>query len=334
VEDGRSNPAINTDIFPDTPTTVWFWSATADAGNPGKTWLVNFYQGNDDLYDNDFINHTVRFVRGGQSSGTAFTATDAFTDNHNGTVTHQKTGLTWMQCAMGQTWSNAACAGSPITYTWLDAMALTSVFAGASDWRLPSKAELLSIVDYSRYSPAINTEVFPDAPSNVFWTSTIYAYNAYYAWSVIFDNGSDSNDSRTNRLAVRLVRGVQSPAVLGGVNLTAKLSESADPVKSGANLTYTAMVKNKGQADASGVLLRFYLPKKLELVSAPADCSKSSSVVTCSIGVVAAREIVKRAVVVKFHKAGGASVTVAVSSNEKDTKPKDNTAHAVTAVVP
>lgn len=35
-------------------------------------------------------------------------------------------------------------------------------------WRLPTRMELLSIVDYSRASPAINTQVFPNTPSGAF----------------------------------------------------------------------------------------------------------------------------------------------------------------------
>jgi hypothetical protein len=40
-----------------------------------------------------------------QVAGTAhadFTPTNAFTDNGDGTVTHQLTGLTWMRCSVGQ----------------------------------------------------------------------------------------------------------------------------------------------------------------------------------------------------------------------------------------
>ena len=46
---------------------------------------------------------------------------------------------------------------------------------GAHDWRLPSKEELRSIVDYSRYNPSIDTDYFPNARSSGFWSSSPYA---------------------------------------------------------------------------------------------------------------------------------------------------------------
>ncbi len=34
-----------------------------------------------------------------------------FLDHGNGTVTDQHTGLTWMRCKLGQTWSGNSCLG-------------------------------------------------------------------------------------------------------------------------------------------------------------------------------------------------------------------------------
>ena len=44
------------------------------------------------------------------------------------------------------------------------------VYGGYDDWRLPTEAEFMTIADYSRYNPAVNTEYFPDSGS--FWTSS------------------------------------------------------------------------------------------------------------------------------------------------------------------
>ncbi|MCF7987014.1 MAG: DUF1566 domain-containing protein, partial [Methylovulum sp.] len=89
------------------------------------------------------------------------TPTSDFTDNGDGTVTHQKTGLTWMRCSLGQTWTGTTCRGTANTYTYNAALKLNRNFAGYSDWRLPNIAELQTIVERNNYSPAINTELFP-----------------------------------------------------------------------------------------------------------------------------------------------------------------------------
>lgn len=91
-----------------------------------------------------------------------FTPAGDFTDNGDGTVTHQLTGLTWMRCAMGQTWTGSTCSCNGSPYTREDATALTSGFAGRSAWRLPTPWKLASIVDFNAANPAANTEIFPN----------------------------------------------------------------------------------------------------------------------------------------------------------------------------
>ena len=63
------------------------------------------------------------------------------------------------------------------------------VYGGYSDWRLPTVEDFMTIADYGRYDPAVNTEYFPD--SGEFWTATnskgfsyYYMYEEYYT---IFD---------------------------------------------------------------------------------------------------------------------------------------------------
>ena len=92
------------------------------------------------------------------------TPTEDFTDNDDGTVTHRITGLTWMRCAMGMTWTGTTCSGTASPYTWDQAKVLTTVFAGKSDWRLPSIAELNSIVEFAGTYGLINATMFPNIP--------------------------------------------------------------------------------------------------------------------------------------------------------------------------
>lgn len=74
--------------------------------------------------------------------GSPALAAKTCTVNSDGTVTDPTTGLTWKRCAVGQTWSRTTCTGTGATYNWTTAKALTSTFAGQSDWRLPNIREL------------------------------------------------------------------------------------------------------------------------------------------------------------------------------------------------
>ena len=60
--------------------------------------------------------------------------------------------------------------------------------ADYTDWRPPTKKELLRPVDYGISSPAINTIFFPGSASN-YWSSSPYANGSSHAWAVNFDNG-------------------------------------------------------------------------------------------------------------------------------------------------
>jgi hypothetical protein len=155
------------------------------------------------------------------------TPTSDFTDNGDGTVTHQKTGLTWMRCSLGQTWTGTTCSGTAQTYTYATAKKQTANFAGYSDWRLPNIAELQTIVERDNYYPAINTELFPNTPDDAFWSSSPYVGNANVAWYVNFGGGFVSYGYRGNAFPVRLVRASQSLGI-GLAPLTTDFTDNKD----------------------------------------------------------------------------------------------------------
>lgn len=132
-----------------------------------------------------------------------------FAIHDNGTVTHQVTGLMWMRCSLGQKWDGQSCNGEAASLSWENALQAStrSAFAGYSDWRLPNKNELETIVEESCHSPAINERVFPATPSAYFWTSSPYAGLANGAWSIDFGYGSVNASVKSGNLNVRLVRG-------------------------------------------------------------------------------------------------------------------------------
>ena len=82
-----------------------------------------------------------------------------------------------------------------ITYNWDDAQSVfiatlnAKNYGGFSDWRLPTFKELSSIVNSGTYSPAINTDYFPNTKSSYYWSSTTHAGDTSSAWCVNFSDG-------------------------------------------------------------------------------------------------------------------------------------------------
>lgn len=208
VEREHIYPAINNTIFPTHNNA--FWSSSPHAGNPLVAWYVAFSYGGDGSSYRRY-NLPVRLVRASQSLAIALSSPDTdFIDNKDGTVTHKRTGLVWQRCAVGQTWTESTCSGTADAYDYDQAIALNSIFAGHSDWRVPNANELASIVKYDAYSPAINVTMFPNSPNNAFLSSSPYIGYTRVAWVVVFRDGYVHDSYRYSSLPVRLVRASQS----------------------------------------------------------------------------------------------------------------------------
>jgi len=82
---------------------------------------------------------------------------------------------------------------------------------GASDWRMPTRQELVSIVDYSiAYpGPTIDADYFPNTFASVFWSASAGAYSSGSAWYVVFYYGYANDGSKDGGYQVRLVRAGQ-----------------------------------------------------------------------------------------------------------------------------
>ena len=154
-----------------------YWSSTTRATHSGEAWYVDFGYGFVLIGLKSYYCY-VRAVRGGQSS-------NFFVDNGNGTVTDTSTGLMWQQATAGATNWNAAinyCEGL--------------VLGGHSDWRLPNRNELQSLVDYSTYIPAIDATAFPNTTYSLYWSSTTLDLYSGSAWGVEFDDGDVAYNSK------------------------------------------------------------------------------------------------------------------------------------------
>lgn len=104
-------------------------------------------------------------------------------DNGNGTISDLNTGLVWQkgdaQNDVGRIWQEAS-----------DYCAALSL-GGRTDWRLPSKRELISIVNYGTAYPSIDKRYFPSCRSYGYWSATTTGGDEerYEAWVVAFDEG-------------------------------------------------------------------------------------------------------------------------------------------------
>jgi len=81
-----------------------------------------------------------------------------------------------------------------------------AVVCGFFDWRLPTRRELLSLVDYSVASGAlIDSNYFPNTREAGYWTSTPSLLAG--AWTVSMASGDSAAEWSFESLPVRLVRG-------------------------------------------------------------------------------------------------------------------------------
>lgn len=113
-----------------------------------------------------------------------------YTDNSDGTVTDNRTGLMWKKCSLGQ--NDLDCTGNPVLVNWKNAhlaaeAANTQAFAGYTNWRLPNIKELMSLAERSCEAPAINLSIFPITQNNPegsyndsasFWSSSPYYFES------------------------------------------------------------------------------------------------------------------------------------------------------------
>ncbi len=149
-----------------------------------------------------------------------------YTDNGDGTITDNVTGLVWEKLS-----DDGSVHDFNKKYSWYDAFNVkvaaldaTPCFAGHCDWRLPNRRELESLVDVSQNAPAVDP-VFNDTNTcttgctvttcsctqpDFYWSSTTFLSQTVkgFAWAVDLGAGRITYYEKTPiPLFVRAVRG-------------------------------------------------------------------------------------------------------------------------------
>ena len=229
---GTSDSAawLNSEGFADMNAS-YYWSSTTHQVNPSYAWSVRISRGKKlaDLKSNKYYVLPVRTGTSGNpcdlpKTGQAVSYAQGddgyiqaginwpnprFTDNSDGTMTDNLTGLMWLKDGgcMKKKWKDSLNAiadfnTNPGNYNCL------GYSVNYSDWRLPNTKELESLTNYGTSDSAawLNSEGFADMNASYYWSSTTHQVNPSYAWSVRKSGGKKLADLKSNKYYVLPVR--------------------------------------------------------------------------------------------------------------------------------
>ncbi len=191
-----------------------YWTSDRNVANASQGWIVNMANG-----------ESVAFVGTGEQryvwpvrEQRRITERPRFTDNADGTVTDNLTGLIWLRDAncLGQLpWEEAVGIAGQLHHG--DCGLMDQSRQGA--WRLPNVRELGSLVDRRRINPAISNaagtatwtqgDPFLDVQLWDYWTSTTATDNQDWAWIVNLSNGEQVRF--VDKITTRWVWAVRGP---------------------------------------------------------------------------------------------------------------------------
>jgi hypothetical protein len=123
-------------------------------------------------------------------------------------VVDGQTKLTWRRCAEGMNWNGKTCAGKASKFTLTAAKKQAAIAAtnGGPAWHLPTRDELVSLVEKGKTKPMIDAQAFPATPKAMFWATRPGYEDNLNAWLVHFGNGRVYGNPGSKAPLVRLVR--------------------------------------------------------------------------------------------------------------------------------
>ena len=134
----------------------------------------------------------------------------SYTDNGNGTITDNITGLMWQKTDGGE-----------MTFENTSAYIATMNLGGYTDWRLPTGLELYGINNHDKVNPALNTTYFTKTAAEYWWTSETRVDDISSVWVVNAGGGIGAHPKNetisaggAKRFHIRAVRNTQSQSVI------------------------------------------------------------------------------------------------------------------------
>ena len=124
-------------------------------------------------------------------------------------VTDTTTKLTWRRCVEGMQWDGKTCTGKPLKFDYAGAKSRAKAAGseGGSTWRVPTRNELVGLVDRSaKTKPRIDGTAFPKTPSILQWATRPGMDDNLNAWLVSFQNGKVTGNVGESKFGLRLVR--------------------------------------------------------------------------------------------------------------------------------
>lgn len=228
-----------------------YWSSTTSASATDKVWLIDFSNDERNMAGKN-LSHRALPVRGpsitnppaqlwktGQT--TSYETGDdgdleegvpwslpRFAEPVNGAVRDNLTGLMWTQDTNTpgpQACSPSAGKFSYDAYPFIQCLNQNN-YLGHSDWRLPNRKELTSLIDHSGFNPALPSgHPFTGIGSSGYWSSDTYGVLPSSGWYVDVNTGQVASAGKaSNALLIWPVRGPLSLKVLlagdgaGGIN--------------------------------------------------------------------------------------------------------------------
>lgn len=174
-----ANPAIDAKLFPGTKSAK-YWTATErpTAGRVSYKWAVDFGNGKPEFIDKT-PTHLTRCTRTFQTTGEPVAAAERFVvDSDSGVVVDKYTDLRWQRSFSPKLTGSTGCASF-----------CAGLKTDGGNWLAPDIRQLMTLVDYTRTSPATDPQPFPDVPIDSFWSTTQMVSDQDYSWAVSFGSG-------------------------------------------------------------------------------------------------------------------------------------------------